>query len=69
MNKFLVINVKQCIAVFLGIAVLLTICFAGNSLVNNVIETMSNNRLLPIYSVETPDKKVALTFDCAWRSR
>lgn len=39
-----------------------------------VIGTMSNshigvfnqNRELPIYSVETNDKKVCITFDCAW---
>lgn len=24
------------------------------------------NRKLPVYSVETPDKKVAISFDCAW---
>lgn len=27
-----------------------------------------NGRELPIYSVETPDKKVALSFDAAWGS-
>ncbi len=33
---------------------------------SDVIETSSNNRLIPIYSVETEDKKIAITFDCAW---
>ncbi len=26
----------------------------------------SSNRLLPIYSVETEEKKIAISFDCAW---
>ncbi len=33
---------------------------------DDIIEVSSQNRLLPIYSVETDEKKVALTFDCAW---
>lgn len=38
----------------------------GNMMINNIIETSVQRRLLPIYSVETSEKKVALTFDCAW---
>lgn len=66
MNKFLVINVKHLIFA-LGMAILL-VCVSvfGNSLVEQVIETASTNRLLPIYSVEKVDKCVAITFDCAW---
>lgn len=30
------------------------------------IETSSSSRELPIYSVERPDNKIAVTFDCAW---
>lgn len=37
---------------------------------NQMIETMgagtSSSRSLPIYSVETEEKKVAISFDCAW---
>lgn len=33
---------------------------------NNVLEVSNSNRLLPIYSVETDKKQVAITFDCAW---
>lgn len=66
-NKFLVINFKSlfkfCI---LTIAVIAAVGF-GIGYTNNVIETVANSkRLLPIYSVERDDKKVALTFDCAW---
>lgn len=69
MNKIFVINSKNLIVSALIIILLLSICLAGNSLVDNVIETATQNRLLPIYSVETDEKVVALTFDCAWRCR
>ena len=65
-NKFYVINVKFILLVILIFSVLTIISIAGNQIVDNVIETASSNRLLPIYSVETIDKKVAITFDCAW---
>ena len=68
MNKIFVINSKHLVISIFSIIFLLSLCLAGNSLLDNVIETASNNRLLPIYSVETDKKVVALTFDCAWRS-
>jgi len=68
MNKIWVINAKKLIICLVGMITLLSFCFLGNSMVEQVIETVSTKRLLPIYSVETNEKKVALTFDCAWRS-
>ena len=32
----------------------------------NVFAEDEGERLLPIYAVQCPDKKVAITFDCAW---
>ena len=69
MNNFFVINAKNLLVSVLIIILLVSICLAGNSLVDNVVETAANNRLLPVYSVETDKKAVAITFDCAWRSR
>lgn len=66
MNKFVVINFKKLIITLAIASILIGICVAGNSLVENVIEVASS-KLLPIYSVETNEKVVALTFDCAWR--
>ena len=66
MSHFCVISVKNLIVTIVIVLLLVSICLAGNSLVDNVVETASNNRLLPIYSVETDKKVVALTFDCAW---
>ena len=67
-GRFLVLNGKNILGSLLIVSMLTIMCMAGSSMVSNIIETASQNRLLPIYSVETPEKKVALTFDCAWRS-
>ncbi len=34
----------------------------------NSVAMGEGSRLLPIYSVETPEKKVAVTFNCAWEA-
>ena len=65
-GKFLVLNGKNILGSLLIVSVLTVMCMAGSSMVSNIIETAVQNRLLPIYSVETSEKKVALTFDCAW---
>lgn len=40
-----------------------------NFMPGDTIETSSNsNKLLPIYKVETEEKKVALTMNCAWNA-
>ena len=32
----------------------------------DVLSAFSEGKDLPIYSVDYPEKKVAITFDCAW---
>ncbi len=39
-----------------------------NDISSKVIETISPDRKLPIYSVETDEKKIAISFDAAWGS-
>lgn len=34
--------------------------------IKNVFLTFKDNRLLPIYSVQTEENKLAISFDCAW---
>ena len=67
MSKIFVINAKNLIVTICIALFLISVCLAGSSLVDDVVETATTNRLLPIYSVETDEKVVALTFDCAWR--
>ena len=65
-GKFLVLNAKKILSGVLIVGFLTIMWVTGNSMISNIIETVSQRRLLPIYSVETSEKKVALTFDCAW---
>lgn len=65
-NNFFVLDGKKCLSGLLIVSLLTIACILGNDLVGGVIETASKNRLLPIYSVETNENKVALTFDVAW---
>ena len=66
-GKFIVLNGKNVLGGLLIVSALTIMCIAGSNMVSDIIETAGQNRLLPIYSVEIPEKKVALTFDCAWR--
>ncbi len=60
--KIYTFNLKQALLTALA---LLVLC-ACIGLVRFAVPTVSRARLLPIYSVETSEKTVALTFDCAW---
>ena len=45
------------------------ICFVftiANNLPLDVIQTIAGGKLLPIYNIETNEKSISLTFDCAW---
>ncbi|MBR2289915.1 MAG: polysaccharide deacetylase family protein [Clostridia bacterium] len=66
-NRFLVISVKDLVRCGVFALAVLGVVSVATKGVNRVVETSaSGQRLLPIYSVERSDNKVALTFDCAW---
>lgn len=48
------------------IVLLLVLITAVSSVTVAFIPTFSKKRVLPIYSVEREDKKIAISFDCAW---
>lgn len=50
------------------ITVVILFCIAGTlGNKNEAIQTSSvNDKLLPIYNVQTEEKKVAFTMNCAW---
>lgn len=50
------------ISLLLVLAVILCAIFLGT----RAVQTFGTSRELPIYSVKTDDKKVAISFDCAW---
>ena len=63
-------------SVFASMAIILTalfsIVFGGVYAVDKLVDNqttgagLSSERLLPIYSVDRQDKKIAISFDCAW---
>jgi peptidoglycan/xylan/chitin deacetylase (PgdA/CDA1 family) len=56
------------IGYFAGIAII--VCLAAIIILTgiqcSVIPTLASQKPLPIYSVDTAEKTVAITFDCAW---
>lgn len=64
--KFLVLKKHTLkIAIFvLGLCAILALPFGENSAAS--VFFGDNLRKVPVYSVETPDKKVAISFDAAW---
>lgn len=66
MISFHIFKVKDIIKGLMLMCIIFGVVFASNYFNDNIVEVASQNRLLPIYSVETDKKEVALTFDCAW---
>lgn len=63
---FVVIKKKTVIVIALIVVLALMICVCAGGVYLNL--ESGNKRLVPVYSVETRENKVALTFDCAWGS-
>ena len=65
---FFVFNKQKIITYFVSLLTVLALFFvAGNLKKEEVVETsVGNEKLLPIYNVETKEKKAALTMNCAW---
>ena len=61
---------KICTYVFSIIAVILLFCVASNmNLDDDVVQTLSQDeKLLPIYSVDTNSSNISLTINCAWNN-
>ena len=66
MHKIMVIKLRDILALISLACFIMIIVFMSGYFTNHTIEVVAQNRVLPIYSVETKDKKIALTFDCAW---
>ena len=46
--------------------VVVSIIYTGIKIDENIMDVFSNKKELPIYSVETEEKKIAISFDAAW---
>lgn len=63
---FLVFNkdkIQTYIVSVLTVAVLIVVANIGNI---KTIQTSAQTKLLPIYNVQTDEKKLAFTMNCAW---
>ncbi|MBQ9114910.1 MAG: polysaccharide deacetylase family protein [Clostridia bacterium] len=60
---FLVVKKKWLMALVCALLVVMIVAITTGVSVTSAVAT---KRLIPIYSVERSDNKVALTFDCAW---
>ena len=66
---FFVLNKQKIYTYLLSVLTVIILLFIGSSTIKNEesIETSANtNKLLPIYSVQTEKKDIALTINCAW---
>ena len=65
---FFIYNKDKIISVIIAFSTVFVLFFvAGVIRKNNTVETaIGEAKLLPIYSVDTNEKKVALTINCAW---
>ena len=68
---FLVFNKQKIVTYFISVLTVVFLFFVASTL-NKESETVetsaSGERLLPIYNVETEEKKVAFTMNCAWNA-
>lgn len=64
--KFLLIRKKRVLCGLLAIALLIGSLAAVGSTGAYVVAADKTTRKLPIYCVDTPDKKIALSFDASW---
>lgn len=68
---FLVFNKQKIYAYLVSIITVILLFYMANSMMTNkdTVETSAaSGKLLPIYNVQTQEKKVALTMNCAWNA-
>ncbi len=63
---FYVVKAKRVLPVVLAIVIALAVAFIILMSNSEVLGVFASDKDLPIYSVDYPDKVVAITFDCAW---
>ncbi len=64
--KIFVLTKKSVIVYAAALFLLFAIFVTGNNFGQAIFTEGSPSDTLPIYSVETPEKKIAITFDAAW---
>ncbi len=70
---FFVYNKDKIISVVIALSTVLVLfllaaTFRDNSVRNTIETSASTSKMLPIYSVDTEENKIALTINCAWNA-
>lgn len=68
---FIVFNKEKIYSYIIALSTIVILFMMANIVVNrdsNSIFTSSSNKLVPIYSVKTEEKQIALTMNCAWNA-
>jgi polysaccharide deacetylase family sporulation protein PdaB len=64
--KIICFKAKRALGLFALVALGLAIVLGMHAVGRYAVNAMSAARSLPIYSVERDDKKISISFDCAW---
>lgn len=68
---FIVFNKEKIYSYIIALSTIVILFMMANVIVSkntNSIFTSSSNKLVPIYSVNTEEKQIALTMNCAWNA-
>ena len=68
---FIVFNKEKIFSYAVAVSTIIVLFFMASTIINNkdkIIATSTSSKQLPIYSVETNEKQVALTMNCAWNA-
>lgn len=68
---FIVFNKEKIYSYIITLSTITILLGISTVISNNSLETIltsSSNRLIPIYNVETEEKQIALTMNCAWNA-
>ena len=70
---FLILNKQKIYSYIIAVCTVVMLFFSASVLSDDNLETVqtsaiANNKLIPIYSVDTSEKELSLTMNCAWNA-
>lgn len=66
---FIVFNKEKIYSYVIALSTIVILFIMATTIINRkdgIIATSTSSKQLPIYSVDTKEKKIALTMNCAW---
>ncbi|MCI8486858.1 MAG: hypothetical protein HFJ20_07380 [Clostridia bacterium] len=66
---FIVFNKEKIYSYVIALSTIVILFIMASTIINRkdgIIATSASSKQLPIYSVDTKEKKIALTMNCAW---